>query len=98
MAMFDRAWLPNLAVDRIFDRELANGLAEGQRSSVPAGFPESIDAEMVWTGAKFEGQPDLYRLQLNEKHIEELEIAVREVEGNPPDLVQHTPRPRLNVT
>ena len=84
MAMFDRAWLPNLAAERTWDRRLANSPAVSRRSPVPAGFPESIDAEMAWTGAQFQGQPGLYRYELNEEQVAELENAATEVEGNPP--------------
>ena len=85
MAMFDRAWLPHLAAERTFDWRLVSGPAVSRLSSVPGGFPESIDAEMVWTGANFKGQPGLYRFELNDKHIEELEAAAAEVEGSLPD-------------
>ena len=84
MAMFDRAWLPRLATEKTFDWRLANGPAVNRLSSVPDSFPESIDAEMVWTGAKFRGQPGLYRFDLNKNHIMELEAAAAEVEGSLP--------------
>lgn len=79
--MLDRAWLPNLAVEHAFDGKVANRPAISQRRSAPAGYPHLIDAEMVWTGAKFQRQPALYRFELNERHIEELEDAATEVEG-----------------
>jgi hypothetical protein len=86
MAMLDRAWLPNLAVEHKLDWKFGNGSAINQRRTAPAGFPQSIGAEMAWTGAKFQGHPDLYRIELNDGHIKELEEAATEVEGNPVDL------------
>ena len=94
MAMFDRAWLPDLARAQINDWrldwklewKLANGPAICQRESAAANFPQSIDAEMVWTGAKFQGRPDMYRVELQEQHVRELEDAAAEVEGQSPDL------------
>jgi len=83
--MFDRAWLPNLAVEPTFDWKLANSSAMRQSISVPVGFPESIAAEMVWEGAKFQGQPELYRFELSKEHVEEVEDAAAEVEGKQPD-------------
>jgi hypothetical protein len=82
MAMYDRAWLPNLAAVHNFDWIPAIS----QRNSAPTGFPKSIDSEMVWTGAKFQGQPCSYRVELNARHIEELEYAAAEVEGKLEDL------------
>lgn len=84
--MLDRAWLPNLAIGHNFDWKFANGPARSQASSVPVGFPQLIDAEMVWTGAKFQNQPELYRIELNEGHVKELEQAAAEVEGKPSRL------------
>ena len=84
--MFDRAWLPTLAIDQTCGRKLGNGPAVNEQAPVPIGFPKSIDAEMVWTGAKFQARPDLYRVELNEQHVKELENAAAEVEGNSPDL------------
>jgi hypothetical protein len=85
MAMFDRAWLPDLARAQVndwkLDWKLANGLAICQRESPTADFPQSIDAEMVWAGAKFQGRPDMYRVELREQHVGELEDAAAEVEG-----------------
>jgi hypothetical protein len=86
MAMFDRAWLPHLAVEHAFDGKLASDPAISQLGYAPVGYPQSIDAEMVWTGAKFQAQPGLYQIELNERHIKELEDAATEVEGNPVHL------------
>lgn len=94
MAMLDRAWLPDLAREQMIgwkldwklDQKLANGAAIWQRESAPANFPQSIDAEMVWTGAEFQGTPDLYRIELQEQHVGELENAAAEVEGKSPNL------------
>jgi hypothetical protein len=88
MAMLDRAWLPNLATKHNCDWKLANGPARSQPGSAPVGFPQLIDAEMVWSGAKFQNQPELYRIELNERHVKELEHAAAEVEGNSVDLPQ----------
>lgn len=81
--MLDRAWLPNLAVEHKLDWKFDDASAKSQRGSAPFGFPQSIDAEMVWTGAKFQAHPDLYRIELNDEHIKELEEAATEIEGNP---------------
>jgi hypothetical protein len=89
MAVFDRAWLPDLAREQMIDwkldwkldQKLANDPAIWQRESAPANFPQSIDAEMVWTGAEFQGTPDRYRIELQEQHVRELEDAAAEVEG-----------------
>jgi hypothetical protein len=90
MAMFDRAWLPDLAREQIFDWKLdwklANGSAICQRESAPAHFPQSIDAEMVWTGAEFQEKPDVYRVELQKQHVGELEDAAAEFEGKSPSL------------
>jgi hypothetical protein len=86
MAMFDRAWLPNLAVEHHFHRTPVNGPTKIERTSAPGGFPQSINAEMVWKGVEFQEQPGLYRFELNERHIEELEAVAAEVEGNPVDF------------
>jgi hypothetical protein len=89
MAVFDRAWLPDLAREQMIDwkldwkldQKLANDPAIWQRESAPANFPQSIDAEMVWTGAEFQGTPDMYRIELQKQHVGELEDAAAEVEG-----------------
>jgi hypothetical protein len=94
MAMFDRAWLPDLAraqvndwkLDWKLDWRLANGPAIWQREFPTADFPQLIDAEMVWTGAKFQGRPDMYRVELRGQHVGELEDAAAEVEGDSPNL------------
>ena len=86
MAMLDRAWLPTLAVEHNFDWKCANGAARSAAGCAPVGFPKLIDAEMVWRGAKFQNQPELYQVELKEQHIKELEHAAAEVEGNPVDL------------
>lgn len=82
MAIFDRTWLPNLNTEHKF-----GWIPTSQRGSAPVGFPQSIDSEMVWTGSKFQGQPCLYRIELSERHIEELEDAAAEAEGKSEDFV-----------
>ena len=84
--MLDRAWLPHVAVEHRFDWKPANSPTKIERAAAPVGFPQSINAEMVWEGAKFQGQPGLYRCDLTKRHIQELEDAAMAVEGNPGDL------------
>jgi hypothetical protein len=86
MAMLDRAWMPDLARGQMIDWKLDWKPAICQRESAPANFPQSIDAEMVWTGAEFQGTPETYRIELQEQHVGELEDAAAEVEGKSPNL------------
>jgi hypothetical protein len=88
MAMLDRAWLPTLAVEHSFGWKFANGPARSQAGSAPVRFPKLIDAEMVWTGAKFQNQPEMYQVELKEQHVKELEHAAAKVEGKQVDLLE----------
>jgi hypothetical protein len=83
MAMFDRVWLPNPPLEHHFHWKAASAPMKIERTSALVGFPQSINAEMVWKGVEFQEQPGLYRYELDERHIEELEDAAAEVEGNP---------------
>lgn len=85
MAMLDRAWLPGIAVEHEFDWKPANSPTKIERAAAPVGFPQAINAEMVWEGEVFQGQPDLYRYDLTKRHVQELEDAAMAVEGNPRD-------------
>jgi hypothetical protein len=86
MAMVDRAWLPHMAVVHKYDWKPANSPTKIERAAAPVGFPQLIKAEMVWKGAEFQERPGLYRCELSERHIEELEDAAMGFEGNPADL------------
>lgn len=84
--MVDRAWLPHMAAEHKFDWKAANSPTNFERAAAaaaaPVGFPHLIKAEMVWKGAEFQDRPGLYRCELNERHIEELEAAAMGFEGN----------------
>ena len=80
--MVDRAWVPHMAVEHKFDWKFPDCATKIGRAAAPLGFPQSIKAEMVWKGAEFQERPGLYRCELNERHIEELEDAAMGFEGN----------------
>ena len=40
-----------------------------------------IDGDMVWTGETLQQRPELYRIDLTEDHIRELEKAAEMIQG-----------------
>lgn len=81
MAMFERAWLPAPAIHETCISKLAGGQRFGPRGAVPNGFPKTINADMVWSGATLQYKPEAWRIHLADDHIQELEEAAAEFEG-----------------
>lgn len=48
---------------------------------LPAGFPETVDSPLAWTGGQYAGSSD-YVLALTEEDLEELHDAADSFQGN----------------
>ena len=81
MTLFDRAWLPAPAFHQTCISTLAGSLTSGERRSVPNGFPKTINADMVWSGAALQHKSEVWRICLTKEHIRELEEAAAGFEG-----------------
>lgn len=84
MALLDRAWAPALTPDCLAHWEYKGRSQYLNLDLPPDGFPKSIKADMVWSSDTFQNGPGLFYTILSESHIQELEQAAADFQGESP--------------